>query len=267
MLEQILAERLREEPPENCTVVKGSIPIIAFGRFRSAKVASVSLNPSWAEFEPVKDNYRFHTLKTLGVDSYSNITDKHVNQIVDYCERYFERYYTTGIRKIKKNPLYYKSWFNPMEKMMNDIYGVSYLDGSACHLDISQWATNNTWGKLTETQRKAIVGKRDLELLRQQVLNNNYEIILLNGATTSEVFLHQCFNIDNYETVTLQKTTRSKGEKTITKVEGYYIKVNKLLGEILKKPIKIFGWNDYIQKKPTNIEMIKSWVKSTITLP
>ncbi|WNS82205.1 hypothetical protein RRU94_15795 [Domibacillus sp. DTU_2020_1001157_1_SI_ALB_TIR_016] len=102
MLEQTLAERLRQEPPENCTVVNGSTPIIAFGRFRSAKVASVSLNPSWAEFEPVRDNNRFHTLKTLGIDSYSEITAEHIKQILDYCERYFERYYTTGVRKIKK---------------------------------------------------------------------------------------------------------------------------------------------------------------------
>ncbi|WP_409292767.1 hypothetical protein [Peribacillus sp. SCS-37] len=264
MLEQIINERLREVPPKNCTIVKGSTPIIAFGRFRSAKVATVSLNPSWAEFERVKEYYRFHTLETLGVDSYTDITEKHVIEIIDYCERYFERYFTTGVRKIKKSPLYYKSWFNPMEKMINDILGVSYLEGSACHLDISQWATKKTWGNLTETQRRTLVGKKDLELLRNQLLANNYEIILLNGATTSSVFLKQCFNIHNYKTVTLQNTLRSKGEKTITKVEGYYIDVNNILGEELKKPIKIVGWNDYIQKKPTNIEMIKNWVKSTI---
>jgi hypothetical protein len=264
MLEHILEERLSEKPPENCTVVEGSTPIIAFGRFRSARVASVSLNPSWAEFNPVRDNYRFHTLETLGVNSYSDITDKHMNQIVDYCERYFERYYTSGIRTSKKNLIYYKPWFNPMEKMMNDICGVSYLDGSACHLDISQWATNIVWGKLSDIQREAIVGNKDLELLRMQVMNNNYEIIFLNGATTSEVFLKQCFDIHNFKTFTLQNTMRSSGEKTITKVEGYYIEVNNLLGKKLKKPIKIIGWNDYIQKKPTNIDMIKCWVKNTI---
>lgn len=104
MLEQLIAERLREKPPENCTIVSNSTPIIAFGRFRSAKVASISLNPSWAEFEPVKGNNRFHTLETLGLDSYSNIKDEHVNKILDYCERYFERYYTTGVRVIKKIP-------------------------------------------------------------------------------------------------------------------------------------------------------------------
>lgn len=267
MLDLIIAERLHIQPPDNCTIVTSSTPIVAFGRFRSAKVASVSLNPSWAEFEKVNDNYRFHTLETLGVDCYSNITDKHVNQIVDFCERYFERYYTTGVRKIKKNRLYYKTWFNPMEKLINDIYGASYLDGSACHLDISQWATNKTWGNLTEAQRRALVGKKDLELLRNQVLANNYEIILLNGATTSEVFLKRCFNIQNYETFTLQKTIRNKGEKTKTKVEGYYVEVTNLLGEKLKKPIKIIGWNDYIQKNPKNIEMIKSWAKSRINSP
>ncbi|WP_404459298.1 hypothetical protein [Sutcliffiella horikoshii] len=266
MLERIIKERLRAEPPKNCTIIHGSTPIIAFGRFRSAKVATVSLNPSWAEFEKVNGNYRFHTLETLGVDRYSDITDNHVNQIMDYCERYFERYYTTGTRRIKKNLLFYKSWFNPMEKMINDIYGASYLNGSACHLDISQWATEKTWRILSETQRKALVGKKDLELLRNQVLTNKYEIILLNGATTSKVFLKQCFDIHNYETIILQKTLRSNEGNTLTKVEGYYVEISNLLGEKLKKPIKIVGWNDYIQKKPTNIEMIKKWAKSRITL-
>ncbi|WNS82206.1 hypothetical protein RRU94_15800 [Domibacillus sp. DTU_2020_1001157_1_SI_ALB_TIR_016] len=149
-----------------------------------------------------------------------------------------------------------------MEKLINDISGASYLNGSACHLDISQWATKDTWGKLKEHQRKAITGKSDLDLLRQQVLTNNYEIILLNGATTSEVFLNQCFNIYDYKTITLQKTTRVKEEKTLSKVEGYYVEVNELLGKKLKNPTKIIGWNDYIQKKPSNIELIKSWIKT-----
>lgn len=264
MLEQRITERLQEKPPENCTIVEGCTPIIAFGRFRTARVASVSLNPSWAEFEKVRGNYRFHTLDTLSVNSYSDISEKHVNQIVDYCERYFERNYIEGEKKLKTKPIYYKQWFNPMEKLIKDISGCSYLDGTACHLDISQWATKNTWGKLTEIQRRAIVGKKDLELLRTQVLTNNYELILLNGATTSEVFLKHCFNIHEYETITLQNTIRSKGERTITKVQGYYIEVSDLLGEKLKKPIKIVGWNDYIQKKPTNIEIIKDWVKSKV---
>lgn len=267
MIDKIIVERLHVDPPNNCTIVNGSTPIIAFGQFRSAKVATVSLNPSWAEFEKVKDKHRFHTLQTLGVKNYSEITDEHINQIVDYCERYFERYYTTGVRKIKKNPLYYKAWFVPMEKMINDITGCSYFNGTACHLDISQWATTRTWGNLKENQTELLVGKMDLELLRYQVLTNNYEIILLNGATASEVFLKKCININNYETITIQKTIRKKGEKTITKVEGYYVEVSHLLGKELKKPIKIIGWNDYIQKKPTNIEMIKIWAKSMINIP
>ncbi|WKA53431.1 hypothetical protein [Planococcus shixiaomingii] len=264
MLDQIVRERLREEPPKDCTIIEGSTPIIAFGRFKTAKVASISLNPSWAEFKVVKNSYRFHTLNTLNVNGYTDIKDKEVNQILDFCERYFERYSTMGIKNIKRNPIYYKSWFNPMEKLINYITGYSYFDGSACHLDISQWATKKTWSKLTEKQKQAIVGKKDLELLKNQILTNNYDVILLNGATTSEVFLKQCFNIHEYETFILQPTIREKGEKTKTKVEGYYIEVTSLLNQKLKRPIKIIGWNDYIQKNPKNIQMIKIWAKSKI---
>lgn len=255
LLEEIILERLREEPPDYCTIVEKSLPIIAFGRFMNSKVATISLNPSYAEFEKVKGHNRFHTLDTLGIEKYSDINEVHVKSILEYCETYFERSYSTGVRKIKKHPIYYSRWFNPMELIINKINGSSYLDGSACHLDISQWATKTIWGDLNQSQKKALIGAKDLELIRELIKNNNYEMLLLNGATTSKYVLKNIFLIDNYNTFILS---------TSPKVEVYYKETNHLLGIKTKKPIKLFGWNDYIQRKPKNINLIVNWIREKL---
>src|SRR4051794_36991315 len=99
-LDEIILNRLRQLPPPNCTVVPESTPVIAFGKFRSAKVATISLNPSYREFDIVKGERRFHNLKSLGLSRYEDFNETHMNQLIDYCERYFER---PGI--------VYKEWF------------------------------------------------------------------------------------------------------------------------------------------------------------
>lgn len=138
-----------------------------------------------------------------------------------------------------------------MERLINKINKGSYLDGSACHLDISQWATIKTWGKLNENQRKAIVGKRDMELIRQIITSNNYELLLLNGLTTSKTILEKYFMINDYSVVSLNSFPRA---------EGYFVEVDELLGIKLKHSIKIFGWNDYIQQNPSNVDKITNWI-------
>jgi hypothetical protein len=45
-----IVERIRRPPPEGCEVVPGSTPVIAFGDVRTARVATLGLNPSKSEF-------------------------------------------------------------------------------------------------------------------------------------------------------------------------------------------------------------------------
>ncbi len=44
------------------------------------------------------------------------------------------------------------------------------------------------------------------------------------------------------------------------KVEGYYKEVDEFFGIKPKQPLKIFGWNDYIHHKPSNINLIVNWI-------
>lgn len=130
-LNEKILNRLQQSAPENCTIVPGSTPVIAFGRFRTALIATISLNPSYKEFDLVDGKNRFHTLDSLGLHSYADIKAEHREQILDYCERYFER------------DVVYKDWFNRISTFIKNSTGYDYYEGTACHLDLSQWATND----------------------------------------------------------------------------------------------------------------------------
>lgn len=48
---QAVADRIRRPMPHDLSVLPGSLPVVAFGDSMSAAVATLSLNPSWIEFE------------------------------------------------------------------------------------------------------------------------------------------------------------------------------------------------------------------------
>ena len=57
----------------------------------------------------------------------------------------------------------------------------SYIDGSACHLDLVQWATKPAQGKLPAEVWNSLV-QDDHEFLRWQLLTSNVSVVLMNGA-------------------------------------------------------------------------------------
>jgi hypothetical protein len=66
-----VAARIRGGAPQNCNVLPGSTPVVAFGDPRSSPVATLGLNPSRIEFEEdgvELDGHlrRFETLRSLG---------------------------------------------------------------------------------------------------------------------------------------------------------------------------------------------------------
>lgn len=246
-LDAAILNRLREEPPENCSIVLGSIPVLAFGRFKDAEVATISLNPSYREFEIVRGQRRFHTLDSLGLREYNEITESHALQVQDYCESYFER---PGI--------VYKSWFDRVSNFLKITSGYDYYNGTACHLDLSQWATTEVWGKLDKKQKKALIGTKDLELLASILSNGKIHTLYLNGKTTSkEIFKYLKVSPQK---IILRETIQ--GDKHKFKLEGYTAKVEKIAGVLLDYPIKLIGWNLYLKYTDTEgIEMLSKWVK------
>ncbi len=146
--------------------------MLAFGNVRSARVATLGLNPSRLEFldsqgaELTGSQRRLETLRTLGVASLADADDATINRIVSGCDRYFER-------------VPYRRWFDQLEMVLAGL-DASYYGGTACHLDLVQWATDPVWGELPRSVC-AEASERDWPFLREQLQQESIGTLLLNG--------------------------------------------------------------------------------------
>lgn len=175
---EYVAARIRRPPPPNSHVLPGSTPVVAFGDPRRARVATLGLNPSRIEFEIHGRELdgasrRFETLRSLGVPRLDDATDTAVARVWRRCNRYFDG-----------NP--YRRWFDRLEEIVNAVGG-SYYGGSACHLDLSQWATDPTWNGLGSEVRARLVAD-DVEFLRTQLRSEPIGLLLLNGRGVLNAF-------------------------------------------------------------------------------
>jgi hypothetical protein len=166
--------RIRRSPPEGTCVVPGSTPVLAFGDARNAHVATLGLNPSRIEFTDNSgvllegDDRRLATHASLGSSDLATAPAQVVFQVLNDCNLYFQR-----------QP--YRRWFDRLEPILATC-GASYYDGTACHLDLVQWATNPTWGKLPSSVRKTLI-KEDAAFLVRQLQNESIRLLLVNGAS------------------------------------------------------------------------------------
>ena len=143
-----IENRIRQPISDDLCIVKNSIPVISFGDPSQAKVVTVSINPSDKEFlndqkeELVDNERRFGTLTSLDISNLEEIPITKIEAIYQSCLNYFNK---------DNNP--YKKWFNPLEELLNNLE-VSYYNGSACHLDLVQWATSTKWNKISKKIQK-----------------------------------------------------------------------------------------------------------------
>jgi hypothetical protein len=169
--------RIRRDYPANCHVVHGTTPVVSFGDFQSAWVATLGLNPSDKEFRSggrwlEGSDQRLETLESLGLTSLSEATDAQVKQIVRACARYFHR-----------NPY---SWFDTLDKLLAESLGVTYASGNAVHLDLVQWATDPVWGQIKSDYVKARLIEQDRDFLRAQLSHEGIRLVLLNGRSVMD---------------------------------------------------------------------------------
>lgn len=66
---------------------------------------------------------------------------------------------------------------------MSDSLGVSYYHGTACHLDLVQWATDPIWGQLPGKALRQMLLDDGVPHLRAQLRHDNLRLVLLNGST------------------------------------------------------------------------------------
>jgi hypothetical protein len=132
--------------------VPGSTPVLSFGNASHAAVATLGLNPSRQEFldrngrELGDTARRFETLASLGAPTLDSAPEAMVHRVVNACNGYFEG-----------NP--YRGWFDQLEAVLQSVRA-SYYDGTACHLDLVQWATDPVWSKLPSAVRNRLLAER-----------------------------------------------------------------------------------------------------------
>ncbi len=120
----------------------------------------------------VGDDRRLADLPHLGVTDLAHPTDEQLQTVVEGCDGYFDR-----------NP--YWRWFRPLDVLLRTSLGATYSDGSACHLDLSQWATDPVWGGLSRQQQRLLT-EQDAPFIAQQLEQENVQVLLLAGRAVLE---------------------------------------------------------------------------------
>jgi hypothetical protein len=172
-IHQYVIDMVRRKAPANCGVIGGSTAVVSFGNFREARVATLGINPSKREFltkdgewlpEPER---RLATYESLGLRPSEDISFEQAVQIVSESDNYFD-----------KNAY---EWFDNLETFLDCGFDASYYDGSACHLDLSHWATDPVWGKLSKQQQQILL-EDGVQYLRSQLAEKNITHVIVNGA-------------------------------------------------------------------------------------
>lgn len=185
-----VAAMVRREAPVAAMdyVVAGSTPVVAFGDPRIAEIATLGINPSDSEFCNKKgmlpdSGRRLATLASIGAARLSALTNSQVAEVAEDCYGYFRR------TDAKGNKTRY-SWFNRLDRVLQRAYQVSYDEGSACHLDIVQWATTPIWGRIEDAAaRKALLDDGAPHLI-EQFKHVNVRLVLVNGRQAMEQVAH-----------------------------------------------------------------------------
>lgn len=172
-LPNYLRAMVRRTPPPGAPVVPGSTPVVAFGDPLSAEVATLGINPSVREFMErgrllTSAERRLATLQSLGATSVDKLTDDQVATVLQECATYFQR-----------RP--YRDWFDPLDELLRIGVAASYYEGSACHLDLVQWATDPIWGKIGDQGVRLALLDDGVPHLRAQLAQSNVRLVLLNG--------------------------------------------------------------------------------------
>ena len=160
-------------------IAKGTTPVISFGDYTTAKIATIGINPSIREFKPSKgvlfdkSKKRLTDHDTLGISmEYKQYSDAEATKIWEGCKSYFQN----------KNA--YWTWFKHLEELIQHT-GASYKS-DATHLDITPWTTEPVWSKLDAGDASKLLGL-NLSNLNKQIEYSGIRTVLFNGR---QVYRH-----------------------------------------------------------------------------
>ena len=172
-LPSYIEARFRQPAPTGVRVVAGSTPVVSFGDIRKAWIATLAINPTFGEFLHKSgrerdgiDERRLETLRSLRCRDLAGASREVIQRAFASCNTYFTRH-----------PYPY---FTRLERVLKHL-GASFYDGSACHVDLVQWATKPRWKKLEPWEREKLL-RTDAPFLKSQLSREHLEILIINGA-------------------------------------------------------------------------------------
>lgn len=252
-----LIGRLADTRLRAAQVIQWGAPVPSFGDATNCTVATLGLNPSNREFvdeagrELDGPKRRFHTLQSLGIVRWSDVSLHHVRLIRESCRRYFGR-----------NP--YDGWFKRLDDVIGGI--ASYYGGRsiACHLDLIPYATSCKWTMLTSLQRGTLM-KVAQETLGALIRESAVRTLVLNGSGVVSNFKQ----ISGVHLCTTPMTSWSLPRRDGTFVPGlaYSGIVREIAGVKLNRSVRVLGYNHNIQSSfgvtRQAIQAIRSWITDT----
>lgn len=251
-----LIDRLDKPSLSQSDVIAWGAPVPSFGDLASSKVATLGLNPSNREFvddsgnELIGSFRRFHTLNSLGLQSWADADSRHLQLIVDSCRLYFEG-----------NP--YDRWFKRLDQIILGANASYYSRfATACHLDLIPYATARKWMELKPAQRTTLL-TLSADTLALLLRDSEIRVLILNGKSVVECF----------QTMTgVSLDCRPMKEWNLPRQGGsvrgfaYQGTIHGISGIPLRNPLKVLGYNHNIQSSfgvtTKVIHAIRDWIAS-----
>jgi hypothetical protein len=156
-------------------IVSGSTPVVSFGNPLRASVASLGINPSSREFVGkglllTGELRRLATTESIGLTLGRELSVEQARAVVEDCNNYFTR-----------NP--YRRWFDPLDRVLTSAVGVGYYAGTACHLDLVQWATDPAWGQLHDPETRRLLLQEGRPHMQALLALPNLRVVVCNGRS------------------------------------------------------------------------------------
>ena len=230
----------------------------SFGDLYNPQVATLGINPSNREFvdksgdELRGELRRFHTLDSLGLESWADADARHFELILDTYRSYFF-----------DNP--YDAWFKKLDFVIAGAK-VSYYDSvfSACHLDLIPYATLRKWTELSKTQHSLLLSLAG-NTLGTILRDSPVRILILNGSSVVRNFQSIAGSYLQAEEI----PAWSLGRQSRRNVKGvaYTGVVDSLSGVKLDRELKVLGFNHNLQSSfgvsMEVISAIREWIART----
>lgn len=246
IIEDRVIERAMAQYPKVPQLVEFSTPVVSFGYPQNAKVATVGINPSSNEFQigngnksPLPaDSKRLVDTESLATSQTQALTREQAIKVIEGCYSYFET-----------NPY---EWFDDLQEYALTPTGTSFKSGSACHLDLVQWATDPVWqDKRMPKETKKLLLEKDKDFLEYQLTAYDFKYVFLNGSTVLE-------QVEKLNLLTLEKVGEVRFNQAGTRSRI-------VAGEIGNK--KFIGWGinaGYGASYKPGLEDLANWLKTNV---